>query len=103
MEENLATLRLSLLLNSSLAALKSSSPLSATDARLAIKQASRAIEMDGNGEREQGKKALSEGEKAKCLYRRALGLKVVKEDDKAIKDLEAAKVLAPADAAIISE
>lgn len=102
-EDSFSSLKLSLLLNSALAALKSSTPTSSTDARLAIKQASRAVDLDGDAEKEQMKRKLTASEKAKCLYRRALGLLAVKEEADAIKDLEQALKLAPGDAAISKE
>ena len=91
---------LSLLLNSSLMALKASSPLAAADARLAIKQASRALALDGDAEADGSKRKLAASEKAKALYRRASGFVAVKEDAEAVKDLEEASKLAPGDAAI---
>jgi peptidyl-prolyl isomerase D len=102
-EDSFSSLKLSLLLNSALTALKTSSPVTATDARLAIKQASRAVDLDGDAEKEQMKRKLADGEKAKCLYRRALGLLAVKEEADAIKDLEQALKFAPGDAAITKE
>ena len=103
LEDSMSALKLSLLLNSALTALKTSSPVTAADARLAIKQASRAVDLDGDAEKDQMKRKLADGEKAKCLYRRALGLLVVKEEADAIKDLEQALKLAPGDAAITKE
>jgi peptidyl-prolyl isomerase D len=91
---------LSLLLNSSLMALKASTPLAASDARLAIKQASRALALDGNSEEDGSKRKLADGEKAKALYRRATGFVTAKEEAEAVKDLEQALKLAPEDAAI---
>lgn len=102
-EDSFSSLKLSLLLNSALTALKTSSPVTAADARLAIKQASRAVDLDGDAEKEQMKRKLADGEKAKCLYRRALGLLAVKEEADAIKDLDQALKLAPGDAAITKE
>lgn len=49
------------------------------------------------------KKRLTDGEKAKCYYRRALGLIAVKEEADAIKDLQLALKYAPTDAAIQKE
>ncbi|GAA5871310.1 hypothetical protein JCM1840_004409 [Sporobolomyces johnsonii] len=99
-----ATLRLSLLLNSSLAALKSSSPLSSAHGQLAIKQSTKALELDGEPtDQEQMKKKLSAGERAKALYRRALGRVACKEEEEAIRDLEEASKLQLEDAAIKKE
>ncbi|GAA5858858.1 hypothetical protein JCM5353_003144, partial [Sporobolomyces roseus] len=95
------TLRLSLLLNSSLCALKSSSPLKSADARTAIQQSTRALSLDGEpSEADPSKKPLSSGEKAKALYRRAMGHLAVKDEQEAIKDLEQALKFAPEDGAI---
>lgn len=49
------------------------------------------------------KKKLSEGEKAKALYRRAQGHAAVKDDKEAIADLEKALKFAPTDSAIQKE
>ncbi|KAI5480331.1 peptidyl-prolyl isomerase D (cyclophilin D) [Pseudohyphozyma bogoriensis] len=103
LELKLTSLRLSIFLNSALASLKSSTPLSSTDARSAIKYASRALAIDGDAETQQGFKKLADGEKAKALYRRALGHVAVKEDAEAVKDLEDAATLAKGDAAILNE
>lgn len=88
-------------MNSALVAIKLSTPVKAEHGRLAIKQTTRALGMEGDSIRVQGKKALSDGEKAKCLYRRAVGyLSLREEADKAIADLTAAKALAPDDSQI---
>ena len=98
------TLRLSLLLNSSLCALKSSSPLKSADARLAIQQSTRALSLDGEPtEQDPAKKPLTESEKAKAHYRRAMGHLAVKDEPEAIKDLEVAQTLQPEDGAIRKE
>ncbi|GAA5916166.1 uncharacterized protein JCM6883_000096 [Sporobolomyces salmoneus] len=98
------TLRLSLLLNSSLCALKSSSPLKSSDARLAIQQSTRALSLDGEPtEQDPAKKKLMESEKAKAYYRRAMGHLAVKDESEAIEDLEAAQALQPEDGAIRKE
>ncbi|GAA6029639.1 hypothetical protein JCM8097_000980 [Rhodosporidiobolus ruineniae] len=96
LEDQLTALRLSVLLNSSLTALKTSPP----DAALAIKQATRALALDGNPETEEGRRKLTDGEKAKALYRRALAQVQAKQDQEAIKDLEEAQKLQPEDGAI---
>ncbi|GAA5900615.1 hypothetical protein JCM6882_000922 [Rhodosporidiobolus microsporus] len=103
LEAKLTTLRLSILLNSSLCALKSSTPLSSADAQLAVKQATRALSIDGDAEAESGRKKLAEGEKAKALYRRALARGALKEEKEAIADLEEALKFQPEDAAIKKE
>lgn len=59
--------------------------------------------MDGDGEKEQGFKKLTEGEKGKALYRRAVARIAVKEEDAAIKDLEEAIKAVPGDGAIQKE
>lgn len=46
---------------------------------------------------------LAAKDKAKVLYRRAVGYRAVKEEEKAIKDLEVAVGLAPADGGIVAE
>ncbi|GAA6014648.1 hypothetical protein JCM10207_006889 [Rhodosporidiobolus poonsookiae] len=99
LESQYATLRLSLLLNSALCALK---PPSANP-QLALKQASRALTLDGNPEEEPMRKRLSEGDKAKALYRRAAAHVALKEDKEAVADFEAALQLQPEDAAIKKE
>ncbi|KAM0788957.1 hypothetical protein ACM66B_003031 [Microbotryomycetes sp. NB124-2] len=103
LEDKYTALKLSLLLNSALASLNSSSPTSASDARLAIKQATRALELDGDAETQPMKRKLSDSDKAKCLYRRALGRVAVKDEEEAIKDLEQALKLVPGDAAITNQ
>lgn len=103
LEKSFADLKLSLLLNSALAALKTSTPLKAEDARLAIKQTTRALGMDGDEIKNPGLKVLTDGEKAKGLYRRAVAYGVVKEDEKSIADLEQALKYVPGDAAISKE
>lgn len=99
-EEEMTALRLSLLLNSALVAIKSSTPLKAEDGRLAIKQATRALTLEGDSIRAQGTKTLSGAEKAKALYRRAQGYMAVKEEAKAIADLIKALEWAPEDGGI---
>lgn len=98
LESSLTTLRFNLLLNSSLTALKSSKPTKASDARLAIKQATRALDMGT-----EGKKVLTEAEKGKALFRRAMGYKAVKEEDNCEKDFKEATTLVPGDAGIANE
>jgi hypothetical protein len=96
----LADLRLSLLLNSALVAIKSK-PVAADNGRLAIKHTTRALALDGDSIREQGHKTLSNNDKAKILYRRAIGhLSVRDEAEKAIADLREARLMAPDDTQI---
>lgn len=50
------------------------------------------------------KKSLTKGELAKLYYRRAVGLRAVKEEEKAVKDLEVADgLLEGKDGAISTE
>lgn len=100
LESSFSSLLLSLLLNSSLMALKSSTPLSPADARLAVKQATRALALDGDAEQDGALRTLADGEKAKALYRRAVGLVAVKEDAEAVRDLERAAKLVKGDGAV---
>jgi peptidyl-prolyl isomerase D len=61
----------------------------------AVRHARNAIDIGGE--------KLSDKDKAKALYRRGLAYARQKDEDNAIKDLEAAKKLAPEDAAIQTE
>ncbi|RKU49705.1 peptidyl-prolyl cis-trans isomerase cpr6 [Coniochaeta pulveracea] len=61
----------------------------------AVRHASNAIDVGGE--------KLSDKDKAKALYRRGLAYARQKDEDNAIKDLEAAKKLAPEDGAIQTE
>ena len=103
LEDQYSALKLSLYLNGALCALKLSTPLAAADARTAIKHATSALNLAGNPETDQGKRVLTDAEKAKALYRRAVAELAVKEEAAAISDLEAAAVLVPTDAAIQKE
>ncbi|KFZ06591.1 hypothetical protein V501_07257 [Pseudogymnoascus sp. VKM F-4519 (FW-2642)] len=47
--------------------------------------------------------SITDIEKAKALYRRALASVGMKDDEAALKDLEAAKALVPGDAAVVKE
>lgn len=96
-EDAITALRLSLLLNSALTGIKSATP---AGGRLAIKQCTRVLGMEGDSIREEGKKALTNGEKAKSHYRRAMGYLAVKEELKAIEDLKLATTFAPEDTQI---
>ncbi|BGP47049.1 peptidyl-prolyl cis-trans isomerase cpr6 [Rhodotorula kratochvilovae] len=100
LEAEFASMRLSLLLNSALAALKVGGSSAATQG---VKAASRALRLDGDPEETPMAKRLSEGEKAKALYRRAMARLVLKEEKEAVEDLEEAVKLQPEDAAIRKE
>ncbi|GAA5821081.1 hypothetical protein JCM3770_000082 [Rhodotorula araucariae] len=100
LEAEFASLRLSLLLNSALVALKVGG---SSAAALGVKSASRALRLDGNPDEMPMAKRLSEGEKAKALYRRAMARLVLKEEKEAVADLEEAAKLQPEDAAIRKE
>ncbi|KAF9810230.1 hypothetical protein IEO21_07072 [Rhodonia placenta] len=78
-----------LFLNSALAALRAGGT---ANAGIALKAADRALEMQ-----------LSDADKAKALYRRALANGILKEDDSAEEDLVAASELVKDDKAILSE
>lgn len=100
LEAEFATLRLSLLLNIALASLKLGGSAAAAQG---IKAASRALRIDGDPQEQPMSKRLSEGEKAKALYRRAMARVVVREEKEAVEDLEEAAKLQPEDAAIRKE
>lgn len=119
-------LKLSLLLNVALSANKISPK---PDPRLAIKSATRALNMHVEASELEDKqrdtpgyyrtltpeersvlsnlpltsRALSADDRAKALYRRALAHATAKEDDEAVKDLESAHQLTPAEAVIKRE
>ncbi|POY73997.1 putative Peptidylprolyl isomerase [Rhodotorula taiwanensis] len=93
-------LRLSLLLNSCLASLKVGG---SSQAELVVKHATRALNLDGNSETEEMTKQLTEADKAKALYRRAMAHVTLKDEQEAIKDLEEALKLQPEDAAVKKE
>lgn len=78
-----------LFLNSALAALRAGGT---ANAGIALRAADRALEMQ-----------LSDADKAKALYRRALANGILKEDDSAEEDLVAASELVKDDKAILSE
>lgn len=78
-----------LFLNSALAALRAGGT---ANAGIALRAADRALEMQ-----------LSDADKAKALYRRALANAILKEDDSAEEDLVAASELVKDDKAILSE
>ena len=83
-----------LLLNSSLAALRSPSKSTAS-ATIAVTNTTRAIN--------QFAQALKPSDHAKALYRRALARVQLKDEEEAEEDLRAAAKLAPEDKAIASE
>lgn len=76
-----------LLLNSALAAIRAGRPQAAVDS------ATRALD----------RLELNDADKAKALYRRALGRSALKEDDEAERDLVRAHELVKEDAAIVAE
>jgi len=100
LEAQYATLRLSLLLNSALVALKVGGT---SAAQLGVKAASRALRLDGDPEQVPMAKRLTEADKAKALYRRAMARTLLKEEKEAVEDLEEAAKLQPDDAAIRKE
>ena len=93
-------LRLSLLLNSCLASLKVGG---AASAQTVIKHATRALNLDGKPDEVEMTKQLTDADKAKALYRRAMAHVILKDEAEAIKDLEAAQALQPDDAAVKKE
>ncbi|GAA6001296.1 uncharacterized protein JCM10292_007002 [Rhodotorula paludigena] len=100
LEASYASLRLSLLLNSALASLKQGG---AAAAQLGVKQASRALRLDGDPAEVPMAKRLADADKAKALYRRAMLRVALKEEKEAIDDLEQAATFQPEDAAIKKE
>ncbi|GAA5848752.1 hypothetical protein JCM9279_002932 [Rhodotorula babjevae] len=100
LEAQYATLRLSLLLNSALVALKVGGT---SAAQLGVKAASRALRLDGDPEQVPMAKRLTDADKAKALYRRAMARTLLKEEKEAVEDLEEAAKLQPDDAAIRKE
>ncbi|GAA5945205.1 hypothetical protein JCM3775_003698 [Rhodotorula graminis] len=100
LEAEYATLRLSLLLNSALVALKVGGT---SAAQLGVKAASRALRLDGDPEQTPMAKRLTDADKAKALYRRAMARTLLKEEKEAVDDLEEAAKLQPDDAAIRKE
>ncbi|KAK7042580.1 peptidyl-prolyl cis-trans isomerase D [Favolaschia claudopus] len=81
-----------LLLNSALVAVRLQPP-SASNANIAVKSASRALTS----------LTLSPADKAKALYRRALAHLILRDSERAEKDLVEAQACAPGDAAIAGE
>jgi len=92
LEESYKALLAPLLLNSALAAVRVQ-PRSASDALIAVTNATRALNnLD-----------LNNADKAKALYRRALARVVLQDEDQAEMDLKDASQLVPEDTAISSE
>lgn len=100
LEAQHTNLRLSLLLNSCLASLKVGG---AASAQTVIKHATRALNLDGKPDEVEMTKQLTDADKAKALYRRAMAHVILKDEAEAIKDLEAAQALQPDDAAVKKE
>ncbi|KAF9011763.1 peptidyl-prolyl cis-trans isomerase [Cyathus striatus] len=92
LEDSYKALLAPLLLNSSLAAIRSNPP-SVSNAIIAVTNTTRAL----------NKLELNNADKAKALYRRALAHGIMKDEDKQEADLLEASQLAPNDAAITSE
>jgi len=91
LKESFDALRAPLLLNSALAAVRVQPPLS-ENGSIAVKSATRALSLQ-----------LSTADKAKALYRRALGHIITKDEDSAEADLVEASQLVPEDKAIAGE
>ncbi|KAF9255982.1 peptidyl-prolyl cis-trans isomerase [Marasmius fiardii PR-910] len=92
LKQSYKTLLAPLLLNSALASIRIQPPDS-HNADIAIKSATRALDF----------LELSDSDKAKALYRRALAHVITKDDDAAEKDLTQASKLVPEDQAIAGE
>ncbi|KAF8961878.1 40 kDa cyclophilin [Flammula alnicola] len=92
LQESFNALLAPLLLNSALAAIRSQ-PQSSANALIAISSATRAL----------NNLTLSNADKAKALYRRAVAHTYMKDEDKAEHDLVEASQLVPEDAAIVNE
>ena len=88
------SVRLPLLLNAALAALRTLPP----QALLAVQLTTSALALEGKDG-----VVLSAADQAKALYRRALGRVATKDDELAEPDLIAAAALVPGDAAIKGE
>ncbi|RXK37434.1 peptidyl-prolyl cis-trans isomerase D [Tremella mesenterica] len=87
LEDRFRVARIPLLTNAALAAIKCSPPAGS----LAISLASRALSLTG----------LTDAERGKALYRRALGKSLVKDDEGAEIDLKTALQAVPGDAGIV--
>lgn len=103
-EEEWITLRVSILLNSALVALKQNTTASL---HLAVKQASRALDMHCDPV-EVGKmipmtKKLTPDEMGRGYYRRGLAHSMLKDYDEAQKDLQSALAAVPGDKAVEAE
>lgn len=87
LQDSYGALLAPLLLNSALAAIR------AGQARVAVDSATRALD----------RLELNDADKAKALYRRALGRGALKDDEEAEQDLARAHELVKDDAAIVAE
>jgi len=96
LQKSFDALLIPLLLNSSLAAIRTPSKPVSENATLAVRSASRVLS-------EKFFTTLSTADKAKAHYRRALAYIILKDDDEAEKDLHAAAALAPGDESIKKE
>jgi len=92
LKESYDALLAPLLLNSALAAIRIQ-PIVAENARVGVKNATRALT----------RLQLNNADKAKALYRRALARVILKEEDEAERDLIEAGALVPDDQAISGE
>lgn len=111
--ESYTNLRVSLLLNASLASIKASQKTKSKEsARLAIKYSTRVLNthqpkdapMDATKRSMLGTyKELSNSERAKAFYRRAVASNLVNEEESAVKDLIEALKLEPQDLVIKKE
>lgn len=116
--ESYTNLRVTLLLNASLASIKAANqpdlnPVTAKKhARIAMKYCSRVLSMHVSKEQPLPKnkaglhgchKELTSEERAKALYRRALAEVIVQENEESLKDLVEANKLVPTDQAIKKE
>ncbi|EFP80410.1 uncharacterized protein PGTG_06366 [Puccinia graminis f. sp. tritici CRL 75-36-700-3] len=116
--ESYTSLRVTILLNAGLASIKAASqpgvspPVAKKHARAAMKYCSRVLDMHHSAEQPLQKskqgligcyKELTNDERAKALYRRALAGVIVEETDVSLKDLTEAHRLVPADQAIKKE
>ncbi|KAI9625249.1 hypothetical protein H4Q26_016440 [Puccinia striiformis f. sp. tritici PST-130] len=116
--EKYTSLRVTILLNAGLASIKAASqagvspPVAKKHARTAMKYCSRVLEMHYSAEQPLQKskkglvgcyKELTNDEKAKALYRRALAGVIVQENEASLKDLSEAHELVPTDLAIKKE
>ena len=103
-EDTWMSLRASILLNSSLVALKQNTPKSL---HLCVEQATKVLDIHSDpmeaGTIVPMTKALTKEERAKALFRRGTARAALKDLDEAAKDLQAAAELVPADKAVEAE